>query len=88
MDKSNIMKDPNQELNIVKKELNIVKNELNFYKSLFKTHHNSVLFNLSIKKRNNKSVWVDHIRDRREYLLSLDSDDEILEWLKPIRCER
>lgn len=72
----------------IKKKLNDTENELNFYKSLFKSHRNSVIFNLSIKKINNKPVWVDHIRDNHEYLLSLDSDDEIKEWLKPVRCER
>jgi hypothetical protein len=72
----------------IEKKLNDTENELKFYKSLFKSHRNSVIFNLSIKKINNKPVWVDHVRDNREYLLSLDSDDEIKEWLKPVRCER
>ena len=67
------------------KELN---NKIDFYKSIFKTHSNSVILNMSIKKRNGKPVWVDHVRDNREYLLSLDSDKDIIEWLKPIKCER
>ena len=65
-----------------------MKLELEFYKSLFKTHRNSVVFNLSIKKKNNKKAWVDHVRDNREKLLELDMDDDIEEWLKPIKCER
>tara|TARA_Y100000593_G_C4233968_1_gene298495 strand:- start:123 stop:824 length:702 start_codon:yes stop_codon:yes gene_type:complete len=69
-------------------ELHILKEKVKLYESLFKTHSNSVVFNLAIKKRNNKPVWVDRIRDNREYLQSLDSDDEIKEWLKPVRCDR
>ena len=71
-----------------KDELYILKEKVKLYESLFKTHSNSVVFNLAIKKRNNKPVWVDRIRDNREYLQSLDSDDEIKEWLKPVRCDR
>ena len=33
----------------VKSELELVKEELYFYKSLFKSHHNSVVLNLIIK---------------------------------------
>ena len=69
-------------------ELYELKEKVKLYESLFKTHRNSVVFNLAIKKRNNKPVWVDRIRDNREYLQSLDSDDEIKEWLKPVRCDR
>ena len=69
-------------------ELEMVKKELEFYKSLFKTHHNSVVYNLSIKKKNGENVWVDPIMDKREYLESLDKDEEVLSWLEPIKPSR
>lgn len=71
-----------------KTELELLKEELEFYKLVFRTHSNSVVFNLSIKKKNGKKVWVDNIRDTREYLLTLDKDDEVIEWLKPIKPSR
>ena len=71
-----------------KTELELLKEELEFYKSLFDSHNNSVVFNLSIKKKNGKNVWVDHTRDSREYLETLDMDEEIEEWLKPIKPSR
>lgn len=71
-----------------KTELELLKEELEFYKSLFNSHNNSVVFNLSIKKKNGKNVWVDHTRDSREYLEALDMDEEIEEWLKPIKPSR
>ena len=43
---------------------------------------------LTIKKRKGKKVWADHINDNRNYIESLDKDDEIEEWLKPTKCER
>tara|TARA_B100000575_G_C22838643_1_gene491725 strand:- start:201 stop:491 length:291 start_codon:yes stop_codon:yes gene_type:complete len=69
-------------------ELEMVKKELEFYKSLFKTHYNSAVYNLSIKKKNGENVWVDHVIDNEEYLLSLDQDKEIEEWLKPAKPSR
>ena len=69
-------------------EIKTLKEELKFYKSLFKTHRNSVVFNLTIKKRKGKKVWADHILDNRSYIESLDKDDEVEEWLKPTKCER
>jgi cell shape-determining protein MreC len=65
-----------------------LEEDLNFYKSIFKTHSGSVLFNLRIKFRNGKQIWIDKIRCDRDYLLELDKDDEIEEWLKPVKCER
>ena len=64
--------------------------ELEFYKSVFKTHSNSAVFNLRIKTINGKKIWIDKVLDRsnRELLLSLDKDDEVIEWLTPCRCER
>ena len=35
--------------NNLEKEIKSLKDELNFYKSLFKTHNNSAVFNLKIK---------------------------------------
>ena len=69
-------------------QIHVLKEKVKLYESLFKSHSNSVVFNLTIKKRNNKPVWVDHIRDNREYLESLDSDNEVKEWLKPVKCDR
>ena len=65
-----------------------LKEELDFYKSLFVTRRNSCIFNLKIKKMNGKNVWVDRVRDQREDFLKLDMDEEVEEWLQPIRCER
>jgi len=65
-----------------------LKEELDFFKSLFKTHRNSVVFNLKIKKKQKKCVWVDNINDDLKYIESLDRDDEVIEWLKPVKCNR
>lgn len=65
-----------------------LKEELEFYKSLFKYRRNSCIFNLKIKKMNGENVWVDRVRDQREDFLKLDMDEEVEEWLKPIKCER
>ena len=76
------------ENNTLKNENNTLKKELEFYKSLFKTRRNSCIFNLKIKKMNGENVWVDRVRDQREDFLKLDMDEEVEEWLKPIKCER
>lgn len=67
-----------------------LKNDLNFYKSIFKTHGNSAVFNLRIKSINNKRLWVDKVKIHADYNLlnSLDIDNEVIEWKKPIKCER
>ena len=70
------------------KENENLKNELNFYKQLFISHPNSAVFNLHQKTKNDKKVWVDPIRDTVEYLESLDQDDEIKNWLEPVKCEK
>ena len=64
--------------------------ELDFYKEIFKRRYNSAVFNLRIKKIDGQKIWIDKVLDRsnRELLLSLDRDDEVTEWLKPIKCER
>ena len=69
-------------------EIEKLKEELEFYKSLFVNRRNSCIFNLKIKKMNGKNVWIDRVLDQREDFLKLDMDEEVEEWLQPIRCER
>lgn len=64
-----------------------LKRECEFYKSIFETHSNSAVFNLHIKTINGQKVWVDRIRELDKLQL-LDKDKEVIEWLKPVRCER
>jgi len=68
-------------------KINELQRELDFYKSVFKTHNNSCIFNLHIKTKNGKKVWIDRVRDTDSFHL-LDKDEEVLEWLKPVKCER
>ena len=83
---------PNNKKNEFKliKENDKLKNELDFYKSIFKTHGDSAVFNLRIKTIKNKKIWIDKVRETPKYelILSLDQDDETKEWLKPVKCER
>ena len=74
----------------MKNKLTETKNELEFYKSIFKSNRNSAIFNLRIKTINGNKIWIDKVLDNpnRDLLLSLDRDDEIDEWLRPIKCER
>ena len=65
-----------------------LREELDFYKSIFKSHINSAIFNLRIKKINGENVWYDTVMDRTKILYLLDEDDDVKEWKKPIRCER
>ena len=65
-----------------------LKKEIMFYSSLHTTHRNSVVLNLHIKQINGEKFWVDPINDPREYLLTLDEDDEVKQWLEPVKCER
>ena len=76
------------DLDSTKGELDYTKDELEFYKSIFKTHRNSVVFNLYIKYKDKQRLWIDKIRTDNYYLKQLDEDEDIKEWLKPIRCER
>ena len=46
-----------QEINNLKTEKKTLKKDLEFYKSLFKTHSNSVVFNLTIKSKNGEKIW-------------------------------
>jgi len=68
-------------------KLNLLQTELDFYKSVFNTHNNSCIFNLHVKTIKGQKVWIDHIRDTDSFHL-LDKDEEVIEWLKPVKCER
>jgi hypothetical protein len=72
----------------LQKEVEFYKKELEFYKSIFKRHTNSAIFNLRIKTINGERVWYDTVMDRTNLLYSLDEDEEVTEWKKPVRCER
>ena len=75
-------------LESVENELATVKDDLEFYKSIFKTHGNSAVFNLRIKSINGKRLWVDKVRADYSLKIQLDPDEETIEWLQPVRCER
>jgi hypothetical protein len=77
----------NENINLKTENINL-KKELTFYKSLFKTHYNSVVFNLYSKMINGVNVWVDPIRDSHETLNRLDKDEQVGKWLEPVKCER
>jgi len=77
-----------KDLELYKKDLELYKKDLELYKSLFTTHKNSCVFNLSIKKKNGKNVWVDRVNDDYSYIESLDRDKEVNEWLEPIKPSR
>ena len=78
--------------NNIKKDLKIkeLEDELNFYKSIFNTHYTSAIFNLRIKKINGERVWIDKLKIYCDHklLYSLDEDDEVKEWKKPVKCSR
>ena len=76
-----------QENESLRMEIESLKAELEFQKSIFTSHPNSAVFNLHVKKKNGKNVWVDKIADYWE-LNTLDDDPEVRGWLKPVRCER
>ena len=75
-------------LKSVENELATVKEDLEFYKSIFKTHGNSAVFNLRIKSINGERLWVDKVRADYSLKIQLDPDEETIEWLQPVRCER
>ena len=67
---------------------NLLIEELEFYKSIF-TMKNSCIYNLSIKKKNEKKVWFDSVLCTDKELLELDRDDEINEMVQnPPKPER
>jgi len=76
------------ELESVENELVTVQNDLEFYKSIFKTHENSAVFNLRIKSINGQRLWVDKVNSEHSLKIQLDPDEETIEWLQPIKCER
>ena len=78
----------NEENNRLQNELETTKGDLDFYKSIFKTHRNSVVYNLYIKYKDKQRLWIDKIRTDKYELTQLDEDEDIIEWLKPVRCER
>jgi len=71
-----------------KNDISELREELEFYKSVFKSHRNSLVSQVKIKTINGKKIWIDHIRDDKKLIESLDRDAEIEEWLKPIKSER
>ena len=75
-------------LHSTKDKLDSTKDELEFYKSIFKTHRNSVVYNLYIKYKDKQRLWIDKIRTDKYELQQLDEDKDIIDWLKPVRCER
>ena len=85
----NLPENKQNEIRLYKENI-LLKEEIEFYKSIFKTHGNSAVFNLRIKTKNHKKIWIDKVRDRceRNFILSLDQDDETREWLQPVKCER
>ena len=68
--------------------INHLREELEFYKSIFKRHTNSAIFNLYIKTINGKRIWYDRVMDCMDLLYYLDEDEDVIEWKKPVRCER
>ena len=75
-------------LESVENELATVKEDLEFYKSIFMTHGNSAVFNLRIKSIYGKRLWVDKVNADHSLKKQLDPDEETVEWLQPIKCER
>tara|TARA_B110000285_G_C14817097_1_gene464716 strand:- start:11 stop:268 length:258 start_codon:yes stop_codon:yes gene_type:complete len=75
-------------LESVENELDTVKEDLEFYKSIFMTHANSAVFNLRIKSINDQRLWVDKVNADHSLKKQLDADEETVEWLQPIKCER
>ena len=64
-----------------------LKKDLDFYKSVFDSHNNSCLFNLHIKTIKGEKVWIDIVREPHRFH-ELDKDEQVKEWLKPVKCER
>ena len=58
-----------------------LKEELSFLKSLWTKHPMSVVYQMHIKTKNGKRVWV-NVRDvTHKELLELDHDEEVREWI-------
>lgn len=90
MDIGSIYNELGKEIDTLKKENNKLKKELEFYKTPFKIHRNSLISNLYIKKKKNKNefIWYDRVRDSNDILNELEEDEDVIEWLKPVKCER
>ena len=81
-----IQKQTRYEIKLINENLEL-KEELNLYNSLFITDRHSAICNMYIKKKKGKKVWIDKVRDHFDFH-ELDLDKDVIEWLKPIKCER
>ena len=79
--------DSSNETILLKEQISQLESDVKFYKSILEMR-NSCIFNLHEKTKNGKRVWIDIINTDKNELLELDLDDEIKEWMKPIRCEK
>ncbi len=79
--------DSSNETILLKEQISQLESDVKFYKSILEMR-NSCIFNLHEKTKNGKRVWIDIINTDKNELLELDLDDEIKEWLKPVRCEK
>ena len=58
-----------------------LEEELSFLKSLWTKYPMSVVYQMRIKTKNGKKVWI-NVRDAtHKELLELDQDEEIQEWI-------
>ena len=83
MDSSN----ESNETILLKEQISQLESDVKFYKSILEMR-NSCIFNLHEKTKKGERVWIDIIYAETKELLELDMDDEIKEWLKPVRCEK
>jgi len=83
MDSSN----ESNETILLKEQISQLESDVKFYKSILEMR-NSCIFNLHEKTKKGERVWIDIINAETKELLELDMDDEIKEWLKPVRCEK
>tara|TARA_B110000881_G_C18416979_1_gene433965 strand:- start:237 stop:479 length:243 start_codon:yes stop_codon:yes gene_type:complete len=79
--------DSSNETILLKEQISQLESDVKFYKSILEMR-NSCIFNLHEKTKKGERVWIDIINAETKELLELDMDDEIKEWLKPIRCEK
>tara|TARA_B100001287_G_C22646748_1_gene513131 strand:- start:185 stop:490 length:306 start_codon:yes stop_codon:yes gene_type:complete len=86
-DKYYILKYKN-EIKKIKNQNYILNQDIKFYKSIFKNHFNSVVYNLRIKYKNGERVWIDKLKFNPYEYNDYDEDEELKEWTKPIKCER
>lgn len=86
-DKYYILKYKN-EIKKIKNQNYILNQDIKFYKSIFKNHFNSVVYNLRIKYKNGERVWIDKLKFNPYDYDDYDEDEELKEWIKPIKCER